>query len=130
MSRNVLAYLRFLSRTSRTLPSESRSSSPSSVSDSGAVAEREVARDGRLIGSYLELPRVDSVGERRGTLALSTNDGATLTVDVTELTLTFAPALLVGGQISWEEVNGYIDDACDEWGDQVDAEAALTLALN
>src|SRR5260370_41742371 len=78
MSRDVLAYLRFWSRTSRTLPSESRSS-PSSVNSSdpvpvtvvaGAAAEvitagREVPRACLLTGSYRALPRVDSVGERR-----------------------------------------------------------------
>jgi hypothetical protein len=76
LSRNVLAYLGFLSRTSRTLPSES-CSSPSSVSCSDPVsvmvvagggaevttAERKVTRACLLTGSYHALPRVDSVGK-------------------------------------------------------------------
>ncbi len=95
VSRNVLAYLRFLSRTWRTLPSESRSSSPSSVSDSDAGPERAVPRGGRPTGSYRELMRVDSVGERRCTplIPFSPTDIATPAVDVTGLELTLAPAL-------------------------------------
>ena len=133
MSQNVLVYLHFLSHMSHTLPSESHSSSPLSVRDSGAVVDCEVGWDCWAIGSYLELPHIDSVGEQQGTLPckFSPNDITTPAVDATGLTPTFTPVLLVwGDQISWNEVNGCIDDACDKWDNVVVAELALTLVLN
>ena len=106
VSRNVLAYLRFLSRTSRTLPSESRSSSPSSVNDSDAGPERAIPRCCGLpcTGSYRELPRVESVGERRTTplLLLPFSPLAVVAVGVTGLEPTEC-------HMSGEELN---DGAC------------------
>jgi hypothetical protein len=128
MSRNVLAYLRFLSRTSRTLPSESRSSSASSVSGSDGAAERGVLRDCLFTGSYRELARVDSVGERRCTplaFEFSLSEVTGPTVDLTGLELTTVAAL-GGGQTSGG-VNDCMDVPCGMWEDATGAGPALTL---